>query len=251
MMTYIAMGLLLAGCILMVVGWQSGVKGKLIGWGLLLILAGACIGIGGNPARDMPGGSPMLVSFGFLFLSWFLFLWLNDRKKNGALNKETAQKKAEMIGATMLDRFFVECVLAGADDFSMPKNQQRAQLLADKYRLKYPNGIEALYQQGRREHEAISRRLVMNQLEEKRAEEREEFERLNRYADLTGRDKRIAMLSDRAAELRKKANSQDQYADMLVRSGQQREHDWAAWGGAANGLAGFGAGVSTAIDSVS
>lgn len=49
------------------------------------------------------------------------------------LKKEAAQKQAEIIGATMLDRFFVECVLAEADDFTKPKNKQKAQLLADKY----------------------------------------------------------------------------------------------------------------------
>lgn len=52
MMTYIGMGALLVGCFMLVVGWQSGVKGKLMGQGAILIVAGACIGIGGNPARD-------------------------------------------------------------------------------------------------------------------------------------------------------------------------------------------------------
>ena len=49
------------------------------------------------------------------------------------------------------------------------------------------------------------------------------------------------MLSDRAAELRKKAKDQRSYADMLMRSGQQKERDWAVWGGIANGIAGVGA----------
>lgn len=164
------------------------------------------------------------------------------------MKKEAAQKQAEVIEATMLDRFFVECVLSEADDFSKPKNKQRAQLLADKYNLKYPNGIEELYKQGLNGHKVVSQRLVLNRLEEKRAEERKEFERLNKYSDLTGKAKRIAMLTDRAAELRKEAKSQDQYAEMLMRSGQQKERDWATWGGIADGIAGFGAGVSTAVD---
>ena len=94
----------------------------------------------------------------------------------------------------------------------------------------------------------VSQRFVLNRLEEKRAEERQEFERLNKYSDLEGKAKRIAMLTDRAVELRKEAKSQDQYADMLMRSGQQKERDWATWGGIADGIAGFGAGVSTAVD---
>lgn len=248
MMTYIGMGAMLVGCFMLVGGWQSGVKGKLMGQGAILIVAGACIGIGGNPARDMPNGSPGMVALGFLGIAAVILMFVLDNKKNAATKKEAAQKQAEVIGATMLDRFFVECVLSEADDFSKPKNKQRAQLLADKYNLKYPNGIEELYKQGLKGHKVVSQRFVLNRLEEKRAEERQEFERLNKYSDLEGKAKRIAMLTDRAAELRKEAKSQDQYADMLMRSGQQKERDWATWGGIADGIAGFGAGVSTAVD---
>ena len=45
MMTYIGMGALLVGCFMLVGGWQSGVKGKLMGQGAILIVAGACIGM--------------------------------------------------------------------------------------------------------------------------------------------------------------------------------------------------------------
>ena len=248
MMTYIGMAALLVGCFMLVGGWQSGVKGKLMLQGVILIVAGACIGIGGNPARDMPNGSPGMVAIGFLGIAGVVAKIVIDNKKNAGARKEAAQKQAEIIGATMLDRFFVECVLAEANDFTKPKNKQKAQLLADKYSLTYPNGIEALYEQAFNAHKAVSQRFVLNRLEEKRAEERKEFERLNKYSDLTGKAKRIAMLSDRAAELRAEAKSQDQYAQMLMRSGQQKERDWALWGGVADGIAGFGAGVSTAID---
>lgn len=248
MMTYIGMGALLIGCFMLVGGWQSGVKGKLMGQGAILIVAGACIGIGGNPARDMPNGSPSMVALGFLGIAAVILMFVLDNKKNAAAKKEAAQKQAEVIGATMLDRFFVECVLSEVHDFSKDKNKQRAQLLADKYNLKYPNGIEELFEQGLNGHKVVSQRFVLNRLEEKRAEERQEFERLNKYSDLTGKAKRIAMLTDRAAELRKEAKNQDQYANMLMRSGQQKERDWATWGGIADGIAGFGAGVSTAVD---
>lgn len=163
-------------------------------------------------------------------------------------SKKQKQANSKVIGGTMLDRFFVECVLAEVNDFSKEKNKQKAQLIAEKYRLKYPKGIEALYQQGLEAHKAVSQQFADNRLAIKRAEERQEFERLNRYSNLVGKDKRIAMLSDRAAELRKDAKDQDQFADLWVRSGQQKERDWAIWGGAASGLAGLGAGVSTAVD---
>lgn len=248
MMTFIGMTAMVLGAGWLAVAWQSGVKTKQMLNGLILAVSGMLIGVGGNPAKDMPNGSPSMVMLGFMGIAAVLLMLIVNGTKHSAVNRENAQKKAEVIGATALDRFFVECVLAEADDFSKPKNKQRAQLLADKYKLAYPNGIEALYRSGLEAHMAVSRRFELNRLEEKRAEEAVEFERLNKYATLKGKDKRIAMLTDRAAELRKEAKSQDEYAGMLMRSGQQKERDWAIWGGVADGIAGFGAGVATAID---
>lgn len=164
------------------------------------------------------------------------------------LLKSQENEASKIIGGTALDRFFVECVLAEVNHFDNAKNKQRAQLIADKYHLKYPQGIEKLYQQGLEAHKAVSQQFVEKRIETKRAEERQEFERLNKYSDLTGKDKRIAMLRDRAAELQRAAKNQEQYTNMLIRSVQEKERDWAIWGGAASGIAGFGAGVSTAAD---
>ena len=248
MMTYIGMAALIVGVVVIAFGWQAGVKWNIIGKGAALTAAGGMIGIGGNPAKDMPNGSPMMVTLGFLIIALLIGSLILSHKKNAVANKEAAQKRAEIIGASMLDRFFVECVLSECDDLTKEKNRQRAKLLADKYNLKYPDGIEKLFKDGMEAHKAVSRRFVLNKLEERRAQEREEFERLNKYSDLTGKAKRIAMLTDRAAELRAKAKSQKQYAEMLMRSGQQKEHDWATWGGIANGLGGLGAGISTAAE---
>lgn len=179
MMTYIGMGALLVGCFMLVGGWQLRVI-RLMGPGLILIVSGGCIGIGGNPARGMPNGSPGMVALGFVGIATVILMFAFAIKKKVVAKKKAAQKQAGVIGATMLDRFFVECVLAEADDFSKPKNRQRAQLLADKYNLKYPNGIEELYKQGLNGHKVVSQRFILNRLEEKRAEERKEFERLNK-----------------------------------------------------------------------
>ena len=243
----ILMGALLVGCCMFFGSWYANGENKLKlrGQGLILSIVGFA-GANLSPlVFDSPG---LYYTLSSLCIVAVILIIVFYNKKNAAVKKDTAQKQAEVIGATMLDRFFVECVLAEADDFSKPKNKQKAQLLADKYDLKYPNGIEELYQQGLNEHKAVSQRLVFNRLEEKRTEERKEFERLNKYSNLTGKAKRIAMLSDRVDELKKEAKSQDDYANMLMRSGQQKERDWATWGGIADGLAGVGAGVSTAFD---
>lgn len=174
---------LFVGIMMIGVGWETGIKSKLTMGGAMTLAAGYGIMSGGK------SGDPSSIVVGFLMLA-FVIVWLVFGYKAGE-----RQKKAEVIGGTALDRFFVECVLAEANDFSKPKNVQRAKLLADKYKLKYPNGIEELYDRGLEGHKAVSQRFERNRLEEKRAEERKEFQRLNQYSDLTGKDKRITMLS--------------------------------------------------------
>lgn len=248
MMTTIAMGTLIAGLLLFIIGRQSGVKGKFLAPSLLFMVAGSCIGIFGNPSRDMPNGSPEMVIFGFLGIAAGIIMILLNNKRNAVVRKEARQKWEQSIGATMQDRFFVECVLAECNDFSKTKNIKRAELLADKYGLKYPNGIQSLYAQACEAHKAVGQRFELNRLEEKRTQERIDFERLNRYSDLTGKNKRITMLSVLEAELRNEAKNQQDYARIILNMGQQKERDWAIWGGLAEGIAGVGAGVSTAID---
>lgn len=161
--------------------------------------------------------------------------------------RETKDRPNE-IGGTALDRFFVECVLAKVDDFSVSKNAERAKLLADKYKLAYPNGIEALYKLGREKHEPITQLFLQDKLEKKRNQEKKEFAKLNKYADLTGRDKRIAMLTDQLDLFRHNAKVLDDYSLTLMQSTQQREHDWASMGGLASGIAGPAAGLAIAND---
>lgn len=195
--------------------------------------------------------SPWHLVFFFLFVIPIIAMYVHEKNKAikyAMLDKELAEKQSKMVGGTMLDRFFVECVLADSNDLTKPKNKQRAQLLADKFNLKYPNGIEELYQQALNEHKVITHNLFLKCLENKKIEEQKEFEQLNKYSDLIGKDKRIAMLKDRASELRKQKNEYKQYSELLVRSSQQEEKDWALLGGIADGIAGPGAGVATAVD---
>lgn len=165
------------------------------------------------------------------------------------------QTKSKSEKSTALDSFFVECVLAEADDFSKPKNKQRAELLADKYNLEYPNGIEALYQQGLDEHKAVSRRieqerqrLAQDRLNAKRAEEKEKMEHLSEYSVFFGTAKRVTMLSAIADDLYAKAENLEQYAKWICGVGRKPELDWASLGGLASGIAGAGAGIAVAMD---
>lgn len=152
------------------------------------------------------------------------------------VSSETKGIKEEKMRA-----FYKECVETEAVDFSYPKNVQRVQLLADKYKLIYPEGIEKLFLQSKELYEGFN---------EKEAKEKElaKFNDLNKYSDLTGKDKRIAMLKAEAARFSEYAEHDEKVADAFVRSGLQKEKDWATAGGIASGIAGPAAGIATAIN---
>ena len=225
---------LFIGLMITVVAWNQYPKD----WGLLG--GSLCMYVGGV-MMFMPGYSvlgTMMVLGGIGIASYKL------KDKFTRIKKD----KLECIGGTPLDRFFVECVLSECNDFSKPKNVARAKLLADKYKLSYPDGVESLYMQGYEAHTAVSGRIESDAMEELRKAERAEYERMNRYAYYHGKEKKAAMLRDRMKELRDEAKSKDRYADMLMRSVTEQEQDWSIWGGIADGLAGPAAGVSMAID---
>ena len=174
-----------------------------------------------------------------------------DRAENKSGSADYVYERNEKegtIGGTNLDRFFIECVLSECNDFTKEKNIIRAQLLADKYNIPYPNGIESVYNRAMESHKRITGSIADKKLNKKREEEKEVFEQLNRYSDLYGKNKKIAMLTDRMNELRKLADSVERGADTFLKSTQQQERNWALWGGIADGIAGPGAGVSTALE---
>lgn len=230
--------LLLTSMFLCIIGWVSRPKNfYLVGGGFLI-----CIGLTFVYGSQYDTGSGYFLTIAGIGLSGYgLKLALSKGKK-------MKQDKLLSIGGTKLDQFFVECVLADCTDFSKEKNVARAKMFADKYKLSYPNGIEALYQSGLKAHEAVSGKQVSDSLDEQRKAEREAYNELNRYAHLVGKEKRKAMLTDRMKALRKAAKDLDEGADMLLRSVTQQEQNWGIWGGIADGLAGPVAGVSMAMD---
>lgn len=238
-MIFVGMFILIFGLFVAVAGWYNDVDYKTIGTGSLGMLSGACLLI----SEDV-----FFIVLGAIGAVTFVVITVLISKKGHELNKSKKKKLTEAIGGTSLDRFFVECVLAEVDDFSKPKNVMKAQFLADKYKLDYTNGIDKLYKKGLDAHNAVGQRFILNRLEELRVQEELDFEKLNKYSDLTGKEKRIIMLMDRADELRKEAKRKENSANMIMKSGLQKERNWATWGGMANGIAGIGAGIATAAD---
>ena len=180
-----------------------------------------------------------------------IFLWaaITSNKKISAIEKEKANKEAkEAAERQAKEQFYLECVKNGIEDFSSPKNRQRGQLLAEKYNLPNDKTFEELYKEGQELNNRTNEQARQKKLNEMRQNERKEFDKLNRYANLQGKDKRIAMLSDKANALLEKAGAQKDSANYLMSAGVQKESSWATLGGAASGIAGPAAGVATAMD---
>lgn len=176
---------------------------------------------------------------------------LADKAENKSGSNEYIYKRNEKpgtLGGTNLDRFFIECVLSKCNDLSLEKNKKRAQLLANKYNLSYGSGIEALYQEALHEHVKMSSKILQDKMDTKREYERKQFNSLTKYSEYCGKEKTLAMLTDSMEEMLAKAKLLDKNAELIARSGQIKESDWAVWGGAASGIAGVGAGLATAMD---
>ena len=152
------------------------------------------------------------------------------------------------IGGSPLDRFYVECVLAGYSDFTQEICVERAKTIAAKYRLNYSEGIEELYKKDEEAHKEITRVIKNNRIAELKRAEAEEAEKLNKYASLQGKGKRVKMLKDQADQLLEAANDADKYAYFVMRSTQEAERDWASWGGAAYAVGGVALAAGTIID---
>lgn len=167
-------------------------------------------------------------------------------------NKKSQKYQDDSIGNSVLDKFFVECTLLGYDDFSVESNVARAKLLADKHGLQYPDGIERLYEQGLQEHKSISDAMAKIEFDELKEQEKILCDELNRYADLYGKAKPIAILRDEKKRYEEVSKKYDNMSDVVTKNYsynlKQREGDWAIMGGIADALAGPGAGVATAMD---
>lgn len=178
-----------------------------------------------------------------------------DKEENKSNSTDYILKRYEnsgVLGGTNLDRFFIECALAECSDFSKEKNLQKAKLLANKYNLSYPNGIPSLFEIAQNAHEKMARINRDKQRQERLAAmseaEKKELEKLLRYSEYYGREKRSAMLTDEIARLKQEAADLEADARVVVSMGQEKESDWATMGGIANGLAGPAAGLATAME---
>lgn len=159
--------------------------------------------------------------------------------------------QAPKVNKELEIKFYQECRKNKVTNLSSEANKQKAILIAQNLNCKYTN-IEEYFQKA--EQACIE---VENQekAEKQNAEfisiRNEEIEKHNtliKYATFSGRDKRVAILTDTQAEYLKQAQTLRNGMDAVMRSSQQKEINWATHGGIASGLAGGAAGVAVAVD---
>lgn len=153
--------------------------------------------------------APIIV---IVLLFFLLALGISGGVFDGLENKSKSHdylpsryKNDSVIAGSNLDRFFMECVLAKCDDFSIQSNTLKAEGLARKYNLKYTSGIDSLYQMAMNNH----KRIVSNYSELRNAAEildlREKYERFQIYRNLSHnvdkQEKTRIMLTDMLADI--------------------------------------------------
>ena len=195
-MTGIGMTIMVLGIICFCIGWMSSPKnGKVLGMGGLMMLGGMFIGIGGNPAKDMPNGSPGMVALGFILAAVgvvMMVIQLGAAKKSG-------QARAAKMAEDRKIAFYNECVKNGIKECKSEKEIQKVTLIAQKHKMQYSD-VSILFYEAKASLDKDTANKKEAALNTKKDEERSEYNELNKYSDLKGRDKRIAILSAERAD---------------------------------------------------
>ena len=177
---------------------------------------------------------------GFIISCIGLGVALKEDKENRVKALEAVQEKIKV-------EFYQECISNGVRNCKSEKDIQRVTLIADKYELS-TSDIETLYYNA----QALYNRAVENkrtdQLNTAKEKEKNQYAKLNMYSSKSGRDKRIAMLSDEKAEVLKDVKAIKGTVSALISASQQKEQNWGMRAGIANGMAGPVAGLAVAAE---
>ena len=202
---------------------------RVILWGACAVLSSMFIAaLIAIPADDM-GVFFVLSAVGLGIWALVFFAKISE-------NREKSQKES-------LEKFYTECKKQNIVNIHDSFQAKKAVLVAQNLGMKekdYGN-IISLY-------ENAKKHVLEEEQKKLREKEKAEYENLNKYSDIYGRDKRVQMLTDLQNEYNQRAKILHQGACGLVSASQQKEIDWALHGGIASGLAGGAAGVAVAVD---
>ncbi|MBR4081252.1 MAG: hypothetical protein IKK21_05665 [Clostridia bacterium] len=144
--------------------------------------------------------------------------------------------------------FYEECVKENVFAIQTPRETQKAQLIAEKMGFGKQSDIAAFFEECRRLCDQHATQQQDDALADKRKEERAKHLRLTKYAEYSGRDKRINMLADEVQDAMAEYAEAQRTTEAMRNLGQQKELSWGLHGGIAHGIAGAGAGLAAAAD---
>lgn len=184
-----------------------------------------------------------------IFGACFALLYSNYRTLRPLAEKEKEDKK-KIEQEKLKVAFYDECVKSGIKSIKKEKEIQKATLIAQKMNLEFTD-IAALYAESKQCKDRSEQKKMEEIINSEKAEEQEKCNELTKYANYTGRDKRIAMLADLQKKYAEIAKTLRAGADAVLSASQLKEKDgnWAIAGGAASAIAGPAAGVAAALDS--
>lgn len=163
---------------------------------------------------------------------------------------EYRQAKAR-IKNDELARFYNECVENSVRSCKSEKDRQKVSLIAKKSNISYTD-IEVLYNKAKQCYQEKLKTdkeyARQKELAELKAKEQAQYDVLNEFSSYTEREKKIAMLTKEYNETARSLRATNDAISMTIAPPLEQEHDWAVMGGLADGLAGPGAGIATAVN---
>ena len=200
-----------------------------IKWGGIALLSSVLVGgFIGIPTDNM---TVFFVISALCLCGWAFFFYVKISEYYEKYNKE------------LYEKFYKECEKENIKNIHNSFQAQKAVLIAKKLNMKkkeYSN-IISLYEKAQKNILDEKQRALLKQ-------QQQEFDALNKYSNLYGRDKRIKMLTDLQNAYEQKSQLLHNASLSIVNASQQKEIDWALHGGIASGLAGGAAGIATALD---
>lgn len=204
------------------------------------IFSGAVLMIGGGTVLlsyvvDLP------LKIGFIIIGIGIVLYVYTLICNIKITSAETQEKNKK------EEFYRECLKSGIEKCENEKEILKSKLIAEKCGIQYED-ISDLYSEAKILVIKKEQKEQDASLKAQKEEERLEQKSLVEYEGLTGREKRIAMLTAEREALLQKAETLKSGAKAVMNASQQKEKDWAVHGGIANGIAGPAAGAATALN---
>lgn len=174
---------------------------------------------------------------------------LKQMKKGWAEAEKAKEHREQLLN------FYQMCQKIGLNAIQTEKDLQKATQIASTMQLgdidvkAFFLEASTLVLQEKQAEEEKEREAQEAETRKIRSAEEERCAELEKYANYSGREKRLTMLRDQYEIANSNAYRMSQgYSALTTPLVSTRDKDWAIHGGIANGLAGSGAGVATAMN---